>query len=620
MRKIIAEFRGFHKGYFNLFTHIAGFPIVFIGFFQVNLFYILLGLLIPEISHLYHNFFGKIKYSKSVLYVQLVILLGSVFIYIVLNKFSNADAKNISPPIIKKEKTWQTIDVEIAKDFSSLKIPAKVKSNQFAIIAPRRSGIVQDLLVDIGDKVYKGQTIGSMLPEGVEGQSSAAINEASARLQKARAELSNLEGVAIDAVSVATKQWRESNLQTKTQSNLDEETQKQLAEKKREAVLVNTQAWENTKLLLFGSESNSTSRKVVGNFADSSQENIVENLADQIQKMEKSEQWNNSENVLEHLSHLENFLSEAEKLYKTAREDSSTSNEKIANNLTKIQSQQLRISNIKQSVLSLEEKSKRFSSVQAEKEAGEARSREVLDLVQSQQNLTTTQAEKNVQVSLANYNAALVKAGHQSITSPFEGIITARMVEVGQAVNANTELFYLEGAKTARSQEALSEIHFNFPESWKNKISVGDAITIKTINGEKFSGKILRLSQHINLKTNSISGTAMAFEKTYEKISLEMETEEKNEEIEIINPMNFAHGQSIFVYVTAPDSQIFTVPTLALKKRSNEYFLWKMEEETPVQIQVQLMAEDGEFSQVFSREIKPDDFVISNPSVSLFKK
>jgi len=108
-----------------------------------------------------------------------------------------------------------------AKDFSSIKIPAKVKSNRFAIISPRRTGIIQDLLVDIGDEVYKGQTIGSMLPEGVEGQSSAAINEASARLQKARAELANSKGVAIDAVSVATKQWRETNLQSQTQTTLE---------------------------------------------------------------------------------------------------------------------------------------------------------------------------------------------------------------------------------------------------------------------------------------------------------------------------------------------------------------------------------------------------------------
>lgn len=528
----------------------------------------------------------------------------------------------------KKEKIWQTVEVQTAKDFSSIKIPAKVKSNRFAIISPRRTGIIQDLLVDIGDEVYKGQTIGSMLPEGVEGQSSAAINEASARLQKARAELANSKGVAIDAVSVATKQWRETNLQSQTQTTLEAQTKRQLAEKKSEALLVATQAWENTKLVLFGAGNDRQSnRRIRGNFSDTILKNQVENKADEIQQMEVSGQWDNPEAALEHLSHLESFLSQAESLYKNAQPSSQVSESNIVSNLGTIQAQQLRVSQTKQAILALEEKSQQFSGIQAERVAGEERSREVLDLVRSQQNLTTTQAEKNVQVALANYNAALVKAGHQSVTSPFDGIITARMVEVGQAVTPNTALFYLEGAQTARSQESLSEVHFSLPESWRGKVSVGDMVTIKSIEGQSFEGKIFRLSEQIDLNTNSIMATATAFEITYELIEPESEELEDGaddkpqvEKQEVITPVNFPHGQSLFVSVKASDSSIFTVPTLALKKRSNTYFLWKMENEKPQQIQVEVVAEDGEFSQVFSQELKAEDTIISNPSVTLFRK
>lgn len=545
--------------------------------------------------------------------IGLLIIAGLLFWYFGSDKLPQR-------AISKKENIWQTEKVEISKDFSTIKVPAKVRSNQFAIISPRRPGIVQDLLVDVGDQVYKGQTIGLMLPEGVEGQGSAAIAESSARLQKARAELANTKGVAVDSVSVATKQWRESNLQTATQSALEKETEKQLAQKKSEAVLIATQAWENTKIILFGNGSNSIgSRTIQGNFSDSERQNDVKNLADDTQRMEESGSWNNPENVLEHLSHLENFLTQVEILYKNAQEGRGITSLEISNNLSTIQSQQLKISQIRQAILSLEEKNKLFSSVQAEKEAGTDRSKEVLELVQSQQNLTTTQAEKNVEVALANYNAALIKAGHQSITSPFSGTITARMVEVGQSVAMNMALFYLEGAQTTRSQESLSEIHFSLPESWRNKVANGDMVLLKTIEGESFKGKIFRLSEHINLGTNSIMATAIAFKKTYEEVSLEGE-EGKNKRKEILTPMNFEHGQSLFVYVTASDSNIFTVPTLALKKRSNDYFLWKMEEENPIQLQVQVMAEDGEFSQVFSKELKTDDSIISNPSVSLFKK
>lgn len=528
--------------------------------------------------------------------------------------WNSQTAKPGAHRLAKTKKTWQTVEAQRAKDFASIKLPAKAKSNQFAVISPRRTGIIQDLLVDIGDEVLKGQTIGSMLPEGVEGQSSAAINEASARLQKARAELAQAKGVATDAVSVATKQWRETNLQAQTQTTLDQQTQVQLAEKKSEGLLVATQAWENTKLVLFGAGNDRQSnRRIRGNFSDTILKNQVENKADEIQQMEDSGQWDNPESASEHLNHLESFLNQAESLYKNAQPSSQLGESTIVSNLGTIQAQQLRVSQTKQAILALEEKSQQFSGVQAERVAGEERSREVLDLVQSQQNLSITQAEKNAEVALANYNAALVKSGHQSITSPFSGIITARMAEVGQSVTVSTPLFYLEGAQTARSQEALSEVHFSLPESWKNKVLVGDMITIKSLEGESFEGRIFRLSGQISLDTNSLAATATAFKTT-------QETTTDQAELEVVTPINFTHGQSLFVYVTATDSQVFTVPNLALKKRSNQYFLWKMEDGSPQQIQVEVVAEDGEFSQVFSQELNAGDSIISNPSVTLFNK
>lgn len=554
----------------------------------------------------------KIIYQKRYAisgWLGIIIMFSFILWYFVSTETPN---NNFS----QKEKVWQTIEIKTAKDFASIKIPAKVKSNKFAIIVPRRIGIIQDLLVDIGDEISKGQIIGSMLPEGVEGQSSATIAEASAKLQKARAEISNAKDVAVDSISVATKQWRETNLKSKTQDTLNQETQKQLTEKKYEAVLIATQAWENTKLLLFGTGNNSGSNSIQGNFANVTQKNSVKNLADEIQRMEESEAWNDPEKILEHLSHLEKFLTQTEILYKNAQEGRNLTASKIRNNITTIQNQQIKISQIKQALLVLEEKNKYLTSIQAEKEAEIDRSKEVLSLIQSQQNLTTTQAEKNFQVALANYNIALIKTGHQRITSPFEGVITARMVEVGQAVTPNTILFYLEGANTTRSQESLFEIHFNLPESWRNKVSVGDSVLLKSIEGESFEGQVFRLSSQINLDVNSVLATAIVIDESFsESNDSSIDSNDKNPVI-----ITLQHGQSLFVYITDSNNSIFTVPTSALKKRRNNYFLWKMENKNPVQITVEIVAEDGEFSQIFSRNLTENDFIISNPSVSLFKK
>ena len=237
---------------------------------------------------------------KKLIYQKRYLILGIIGVIVLIGLGSwyfnsNDSSKNT---FSKKEKVWQTVEVKNAKDFSSIKIPAKAKSNQFAVISPRRTGIIQDLLVDIGDEVYKGQTIGSMLPEGVEGQSSAAINEASARLQKARAALSDAKGVSIDAISVATKQLEENNVQSSTQSNLREEVKRQLSEKKSEAILVSTQVWENTKQVLFGIGNNNTESVIDGSFSNSIQETKVLNLYKEIQRMENSGEWNNANKVI----------------------------------------------------------------------------------------------------------------------------------------------------------------------------------------------------------------------------------------------------------------------------------------------------------------------------------
>jgi multidrug efflux pump subunit AcrA (membrane-fusion protein) len=550
----------------------------------------------------------KIIYRHRYIFVILLILavLGGAGIW-----YFSASSKP-TKTYTKPKKIWQTVSPKIAKDFSSIKIVGKVKSNGFAIISPRRSGIVQDLLVDIGDAVTKGQTIGSMLPDGVEGQSSAAIAESLAKLQKTRAELEQAQAVATDSVGVATKQWRETSAQVDTKSTLDTESQRQLTEKKSEGRIVATQAWESTKVLLFGTGSNALTRSIVGSFSDSIQENNVKNLAADIQRMEQNSEFEVLE-VVEHLNHIEKFLVEVEFLYKNAQDGRELTATSIEKNLTNIQQQQLKVSRTKQSILALEEKKNRLTSEQAEKKASLDRSLDMIDLVSSQQNLSLTQAEKNVSVALANYNGALVKSGHQKITSPFDGVITARMVEVGQAVTMNQAIFYLEGVPTARSKQTGYEIHFSMPESWKNILSISDPIRLKTVDtDETLAAKIFRVSEQINTTTNSIMATAIIDLPTYNRDIERASSENKSEQI-------LTHGQNIFVYLQDTNSQKFSVPTPAIKKRGTDYFVWKMIEKTPVQVAINLIAEDGEFSQIFAKEISIDDQIIRNPSVSLFK-
>ena len=122
----------------------------------------------------------------------------------------------------------------------------------------------------------------------------------------------------------------------------DQQTQRQLAEKQSEAILVATQAWENTKLVLFGAGNNDQSnRSIRGNFSNTILKNNVENKADEIQQMESTGEWNNPLKAAEHLKHLESFLVQAESLYKNAQPCGSLNESTITSNLETIQNQQI---------------------------------------------------------------------------------------------------------------------------------------------------------------------------------------------------------------------------------------------------------------------------------------
>ncbi|HEY5714490.1 MAG TPA: hypothetical protein VIT68_04015, partial [Candidatus Gracilibacteria bacterium] len=402
----------------------------------------------------------KLLYRKR--YTTLSLL--GILLLVGFGVWYNASVDTPAKAFMKKEPTWQTTNPVVAQDFASIKLTGKVKSNGFAIVAPRRVGIIQDLLVDIGDSVRKGETLGYLFPDGVEGQSSSSIAQASTQLAKARAELVNAQGVALDAVNFAQQGLRETQTKLSNLKDTSDASRNQLQQKHQEARTVATQVFENLKRLLFGSTNlNNSNRSILGDFSNRIQETKVENSVTEIERMEAAG-LNGQEDIYDHLSHVTELLKEAEILYKSAKESRGSSMELIEKNLKAIQSDQIRVLKAQESLDDVILQVRELASTLD-------KSQESLNLVKSQQNLSITNLENAVEVALANYNAALVKAGHQRIVAPFDGVISGRMVEVGQGVTPNTVLFHMEGVPTARADQSLFEVHFAIPESWVGKVS-----------------------------------------------------------------------------------------------------------------------------------------------------
>ncbi|MDP2691278.1 MAG: efflux RND transporter periplasmic adaptor subunit [bacterium] len=129
-----------------------------------------------------------------------ILIISSILLTGVLTREAAAEEqaseKGTQTETQTQEVSPRTIHPELQEDESSRIILGTVLSNETANIYPRRDGIVEDILVDIGDQVEKNQVLAVLLPPGVEGESEAMIAEKRAEVGEAAAEFKNSRLVA----------------------------------------------------------------------------------------------------------------------------------------------------------------------------------------------------------------------------------------------------------------------------------------------------------------------------------------------------------------------------------------------------------------------------------------
>ena len=117
---------------------------------------------------------------------------------------------------IKKEEMIKTVSPK--QENQKVSFLGEVLSNKTVNIYPRRNGIVKDVYVDIGDKVFAGQTIASLLPVGVEGESAALIREKQTGLETAQRNLEVSESVAKTEIQKAQQKVESAQVDIETTS------------------------------------------------------------------------------------------------------------------------------------------------------------------------------------------------------------------------------------------------------------------------------------------------------------------------------------------------------------------------------------------------------------------
>jgi len=233
---------------------------------------------------------------------------------------------NQSPRSYKEnEIAYNTIHPKISKSFSVQKLIGRVRSNNFAMIHPRREGIIKDILVDIGDTVKAGQTIAYLFPPGVAGESVSQISKAKVQLQSVQRELKNTNIVAEESVKLAEKKL------IQTQTSLDNFisrgrlTRSQIVQHYDQAATIGLQVLRNIERMIFGDSSASrTVNSIRGNFNNQLQENKVFDLFQETdrakERFSELEELEKQGQLYGFLDQVEELLNETEILYRDVNE------------------------------------------------------------------------------------------------------------------------------------------------------------------------------------------------------------------------------------------------------------------------------------------------------------
>lgn len=111
-------------------------------------------------------------------------------------------------------------------------------------------------------------------------------------------------------------------------------------------------------------------------------------------------------------------------------------------------------------------------------------------------------AKYEYEAQQSEYELAQLEVEYSQIKAPISGIISERMIKVGNMINADQEVFQVTDF------DPLLAV-FNVPEHEMNKLNKGQPalIEVDAIKGKTFEGEILRVSPTVNPETGTFKVT-----------------------------------------------------------------------------------------------------------------
>lgn len=591
----------------------------------------------------------RIRYiNKRVKVVGLILLLiamiGGGFAY-----FSSSGSAAKEPVTRSVKRTHKTVQAKKIKDEKKVLI-GKVLSHESARVFPRRSGIVSDILVDIGDKVYKGQPLAYLLPEGVENVSGLEIQLQRNIMQRAlddyknteilsQAEIENLEK-KLDEEKIALErlkadQYKDGTgeddtlrlLSTQLQEKIDlQEVRLRDAQNKvdqsRDSLYVAFEHAHQVALQVMGAGGTFTrsgldttiythqvSDSLAANDSDALNQAVItlndfrrqlngfrdKGLSDQAYISLAI----TADNLLIDLQRVVNssgtldpgVLDQLSTAVHTSQTQLFAAKEKFENAL---ENQQLTIVREREGVALLEEQiEKQGTEVQSKivlKEASIAQFEKEIEFAKARINKNIDSSKNNYLVSNSNYLRTAAEKGHTAIRAPFSGTISRRSINVGELAMSSSSAFDLIEVQTTLSKKAKNEIQFGLPEDLKDVLEVGKSIEFFLPEDELtvYEAEVTRMSPQIDEELHTITVQA-----------------------KLPEDLRFPHHTSVQVQIITGEKDTYQVDSSIVKRDDEGDYLWVLNGEDVEKLRVEVLEEDGEFAEI-AGDLSEETSIVTN--------
>jgi len=201
-----------------------------------------------------------------------------------------------------------------------------------------------------------------------------------------------------------------------------------------------------------------------------------------------------------------------------------------------------------------------------------------LDLIKAQQDEKIKQKQNSIAISQAQLNQERATSANDKVLSPFRGVVSKRMIAVGDIVMMSAPMFELIDVNTSLAKKSKREVQFGLPEEYRSLVLVGKEIsfTLPEDNTQKHLAIVTRIAPQVDIQTHTITIQA--------KIS---------------DDLTLPHHTRVNVIIDLDKQINYSIPSTSIIYSGQQSFITTLSgDQHLIIIPITVIADDGEFADI----------------------